>query len=95
EYWKDGTLPGDRKEARKLRIKARQYEVLEGVLYRRSFLKLWLRKGQVFDSHYGLFHKVDRGEIHGNNHRQSGEEVRVGQHSMLFLSPRRNSLRQR
>ncbi|GJW88784.1 hypothetical protein Tco_0164124 [Tanacetum coccineum] len=45
EYLKDGTLPGDRKEASKLRIKARQYELVEGVLYRRSFLKLWLRSG--------------------------------------------------
>ncbi|GKB09015.1 hypothetical protein Tco_0837327 [Tanacetum coccineum] len=43
EYLKDGTLPGDRKEASKLRIKARQYELLEGVLYRRSFIKPWLR----------------------------------------------------
>nr|GEX35033.1 reverse transcriptase domain-containing protein [Tanacetum cinerariifolium]GEY80795.1 reverse transcriptase domain-containing protein [Tanacetum cinerariifolium] len=39
EYLKDGTLPGDRNEASKLCIKARQYELLEGVLYRRSFLK--------------------------------------------------------
>ncbi|GKD35409.1 reverse transcriptase domain-containing protein [Tanacetum coccineum] len=43
EYLKDGTLPDDRKEASKLHIKARQYELLEGVLYRRSFLKSWLR----------------------------------------------------
>ncbi|GJZ40936.1 reverse transcriptase domain-containing protein [Tanacetum coccineum] len=43
EYLKYGTLPGDRKEASKLRIKARQYELLEGVLYRWSFLKPWLR----------------------------------------------------
>ncbi|GKE58851.1 reverse transcriptase domain-containing protein [Tanacetum coccineum] len=43
EYLKDGTLPGDRKEASKLRIKARQYKLLEGVLYKRSFLKPWLR----------------------------------------------------
>ncbi|GJW06148.1 reverse transcriptase domain-containing protein [Tanacetum coccineum] len=42
EYLKDGTLPDDRKEASKLRIKARQYELLEGVLYKRSFLKPWL-----------------------------------------------------
>ncbi|GKB22473.1 reverse transcriptase domain-containing protein [Tanacetum coccineum] len=42
EYLKDGTLPDDRKEASKLRIKARQYELLEWVLYRRSFLKPWL-----------------------------------------------------
>ncbi|GJX38737.1 reverse transcriptase domain-containing protein [Tanacetum coccineum] len=43
EYLKDGTLPGDRKEASKLRIKARQYELLDGILYKRSFLKSWLR----------------------------------------------------
>ncbi|GKC19853.1 reverse transcriptase domain-containing protein [Tanacetum coccineum] len=42
EYLKDGTLPDDRKEASKLRIKARQYELLEGVLYRRSFLSCGL-----------------------------------------------------
>ncbi|GJU72805.1 reverse transcriptase domain-containing protein [Tanacetum coccineum] len=43
EYLRDETLPNDRKEASKLRIKARQYELLEGILYRRSFLKPWLR----------------------------------------------------
>ncbi|GJY30558.1 reverse transcriptase domain-containing protein [Tanacetum coccineum] len=43
EYLKDGTLPGERKEASKLHIKDRQYELLEGVLYKRSFLKPWLR----------------------------------------------------
>ncbi|GJY41672.1 reverse transcriptase domain-containing protein [Tanacetum coccineum] len=32
--------------ARKLRIKARQYELLEGILYKRSFLKPWLRNPQ-------------------------------------------------
>ncbi|GJS62929.1 reverse transcriptase domain-containing protein [Tanacetum coccineum] len=43
EYLRDETLTDDRKEASKLRIKARQYELLEGILYRRSFLKPWLR----------------------------------------------------
>ncbi|GKA36354.1 reverse transcriptase domain-containing protein [Tanacetum coccineum] len=42
EYLKEGTLPDDRKEASKLSIKARQYELLEGILYRRLFLKPWL-----------------------------------------------------
>ncbi|GJR09083.1 hypothetical protein Tco_0791735 [Tanacetum coccineum] len=47
EYLRDGTLPDDKKEASKLRIKARQYELVEGVLYRRSFLTPWLRiKGE-------------------------------------------------
>nr|GEU39734.1 reverse transcriptase domain-containing protein [Tanacetum cinerariifolium] len=43
EYLRDETLPDNRKEARKLCIKARQYELLEWILYRRSFLKPWLR----------------------------------------------------
>nr|GEV54200.1 reverse transcriptase domain-containing protein [Tanacetum cinerariifolium] len=43
DYLKEGILPGDEKEARKLRLKARQYELMEGVLYRRSFLTPWLR----------------------------------------------------
>ncbi|GJU64281.1 reverse transcriptase domain-containing protein [Tanacetum coccineum] len=43
EYLKDGILPDDKKEASKLRIKARQYELMDGVLYRRLFLKPWLR----------------------------------------------------
>ncbi|GKE80279.1 reverse transcriptase domain-containing protein [Tanacetum coccineum] len=43
DYLKDGNLPGDRKEPGKLRIKARQYELCKGILYKRSFLKPWLR----------------------------------------------------
>ncbi|GJX71415.1 reverse transcriptase domain-containing protein [Tanacetum coccineum] len=43
EYLKDRTLPDDRKEASKLRINAREYKLLEGALYMRSFLKPWLR----------------------------------------------------
>ncbi|GJW90453.1 reverse transcriptase domain-containing protein [Tanacetum coccineum] len=43
EYLRDGFLLEDKKEASKLLIKARQYELLAGVLYRRSFLKPWLR----------------------------------------------------
>nr|GEW06768.1 reverse transcriptase domain-containing protein [Tanacetum cinerariifolium] len=43
DYLKEGILLGDEKEARKLRLKARQYELMEGVLYRRSFLTPWLR----------------------------------------------------
>nr|GEV59950.1 reverse transcriptase domain-containing protein [Tanacetum cinerariifolium] len=43
DYLKGGVPPGDKKEARKLRLKARQYEFMEGVLNRRSFLTSWLR----------------------------------------------------
>nr|GEY03326.1 reverse transcriptase domain-containing protein [Tanacetum cinerariifolium] len=33
----------DEKEARNLRLKERQYELIEGILYKRSFLTPWLR----------------------------------------------------
>ncbi|GJV13465.1 reverse transcriptase domain-containing protein [Tanacetum coccineum] len=52
EYLKEETLLDDRKEASKLRIKARQYELLEGILYRRSFLKPWLRCVRPLQANY-------------------------------------------
>ncbi|GKG50047.1 hypothetical protein Tco_0518821, partial [Tanacetum coccineum] len=39
EYLKDGVLLDDMKEASKLRIKARQYELVDGILYRRSLIE--------------------------------------------------------
>ncbi|GKB99156.1 reverse transcriptase domain-containing protein [Tanacetum coccineum] len=39
----DGTLPAKAKKARAIKIKARQYVIIGGVLYRKSFLKPWLR----------------------------------------------------
>nr|GEX92554.1 reverse transcriptase domain-containing protein [Tanacetum cinerariifolium] len=52
DYLKEGILPGDNKEARKLRLKARQYELKEGVLYRRSFLTPWLRSKAIWLGYY-------------------------------------------
>ncbi|GKB48662.1 reverse transcriptase domain-containing protein [Tanacetum coccineum] len=43
EYLIDGVLPDDKKEANKLRIKARQYELMDGIPYRHLFLRSWLR----------------------------------------------------
>nr|GEX65243.1 hypothetical protein [Tanacetum cinerariifolium] len=47
EYLRDETLPDNRNEASKLGIKAKQYELLEGILYMRSFLKPWLSQGHA------------------------------------------------
>nr|GEY74630.1 reverse transcriptase domain-containing protein [Tanacetum cinerariifolium] len=43
DYLKKGILPEDEKEARKVRLKAHQYELMEGVFYKPSFLTPWLR----------------------------------------------------
>ncbi|GJS68681.1 reverse transcriptase domain-containing protein [Tanacetum coccineum] len=60
EYLKNGTLPDDRNEVSKLCIKARQYELLEGVLYRWSFLKPWLRCVRPLQADY-VIQKIHEG----------------------------------
>nr|GEW11783.1 hypothetical protein [Tanacetum cinerariifolium] len=60
KIFKEGTHPGDRKEARKLRIKARQYELLEGVLYMRSFLTPWLICVRPLQADY-VIRKIHKG----------------------------------
>ncbi|GJZ11895.1 reverse transcriptase domain-containing protein [Tanacetum coccineum] len=43
EYLVSGLLPEDPKESRKIRVKAPQYKLIRGNLYRRSFYTLGLR----------------------------------------------------
>ncbi|GJT88690.1 reverse transcriptase domain-containing protein [Tanacetum coccineum] len=43
EYLRSGALPDDPQKARKLRIKALLYKMIEEKLYRRSYLSPWLR----------------------------------------------------
>ncbi|GKA05430.1 hypothetical protein Tco_0684550 [Tanacetum coccineum] len=42
EYLADDTLPAEAKRAHAIKIKSRQYVVIDGVLYRKSFLEPWL-----------------------------------------------------
>ncbi|XP_071717825.1 uncharacterized protein [Rutidosis leptorrhynchoides] len=42
-YLETGNFPEDKNEARKIRIKAPSYKMMNGALYRRSFLTPWLR----------------------------------------------------
>ncbi|GJS38676.1 reverse transcriptase domain-containing protein [Tanacetum coccineum] len=85
EYRNNGTLPNDKKEAQKLRIKARQYESLEGVLYRRSFLKPWLRCVGPLQANYVIReihkgscmkHPQSNGLVERAN-RSLGEEIKA------------------
>ncbi|GJX48115.1 reverse transcriptase domain-containing protein [Tanacetum coccineum] len=43
DYLTEGILPVKAKKARTIRIKARQYAMINGVLYKKSFLEPWLR----------------------------------------------------
>nr|GEX66459.1 reverse transcriptase domain-containing protein [Tanacetum cinerariifolium] len=79
DYLKEGTLPEDEKEVRKLRLKARQDELREGVLYKRSFLTPWLRCVGPLQAEY-VMREIHEGScsIHAGPQPLSGG-VREGQ----------------
>ncbi|GJX68727.1 reverse transcriptase domain-containing protein [Tanacetum coccineum] len=60
EYLKDRVLPDDKKEANKLCIKARQYELMDGVHYKCSFLRPWLRCVGPFQADY-MIREIHKG----------------------------------
>nr|GEW57600.1 reverse transcriptase domain-containing protein [Tanacetum cinerariifolium] len=79
EYLKEGTLPSDRKEARKIYIKAQEYELLEGVLYRRSFLTPWLRCVRPLQAEY-VIREIHEGScsMHAGPRSVVAKAIRLG-----------------
>nr|GEW88677.1 putative ribonuclease H-like domain-containing protein [Tanacetum cinerariifolium] len=79
KYLKDGTLSDDRKEASKLHIKARQYKLLEGVLYMRSFLKPWLRCVGPLQADY-VIREIHEGScsMHAGPRSMVAKAIRLG-----------------
>ena len=53
-YLKDGRLPEDKDEARKLRIKAAKYVLIDEVLYKQGFSQPYLRCLASDESNYVL-----------------------------------------
>nr|GFA50303.1 reverse transcriptase domain-containing protein [Tanacetum cinerariifolium] len=78
-YLKEGILPGDKKEARKLRLKARQYELMEGVLYKRSFLTPWLRCVRALHAEY-VMKEIHEGScsMHAGPQSVVAKAIRLG-----------------
>nr|GEW75428.1 reverse transcriptase domain-containing protein [Tanacetum cinerariifolium] len=87
DYLKDGVLPGDNKEAKKLRLKARQYELMEGVLYRRSFLTPWLRCIGLLQADY-VIREIHEGScsMHVGPRSVVAKAIRLG-HPQQSLTP--------
>nr|GEW28530.1 hypothetical protein [Tanacetum cinerariifolium] len=79
DYLKKGILPGDEKEARKVRLKARQYELMEGVLYKRSFLTPWLRCVRPLQAEY-VMREIHEGScsMHVGSQSVVAKAVRLG-----------------
>nr|GEX79949.1 reverse transcriptase domain-containing protein [Tanacetum cinerariifolium] len=79
DYLKEGILPGDEKEARKIRLKARQYEFIEGVLYRCSFLTPWLRYVGPLQADY-VMREIHEGSysMHAGSQSVVAKDMRLG-----------------
>ncbi|GJV67218.1 reverse transcriptase domain-containing protein [Tanacetum coccineum] len=105
EYLKNETLPDDKKEASKLRIKARQYKLLEGILYRRSFLKPWLRCVGPLQANY-VIREIHEGScsMHAGPRSVVAKAMRLGYYwptmhrdarDMILKHPQSNGLVER
>nr|GFA59276.1 reverse transcriptase domain-containing protein [Tanacetum cinerariifolium] len=94
DYLKGGVLPGDKKEARKLRLKARQYELIEGVLYRRSFLTPWLRCVGPLQADY-VTREIHEGScsMHAGPRSVVAKAVRLGYYWPIMHKDARDMIR--
>nr|GEY32452.1 reverse transcriptase domain-containing protein [Tanacetum cinerariifolium] len=79
ELFKEGILPGDEKEARKLRLKARQYELMEGIIYKRSFLTPRLRCVRPLQTEY-VMKEIHEGScsMHAGPRSVVAKAIRLG-----------------
>nr|GFA96378.1 hypothetical protein [Tanacetum cinerariifolium] len=77
------TLPEDEKEERKIHLKAHQYELMEGILYKRSFLTPWLRCVGPLQAEY-VMKKIHEGScsMHAGPQPLSG---RAGESQVLIV----------
>ncbi|GKC66883.1 hypothetical protein Tco_1099481 [Tanacetum coccineum] len=60
EYLQFGILPSDPQRARKLRIKAPQYRMIDEKLYRKSYMSPWLRCVGPIQAN-GIIHEIHQG----------------------------------
>nr|GFB87126.1 reverse transcriptase domain-containing protein [Tanacetum cinerariifolium] len=93
DYLKEGVFLRDKKEARKLRLKARQYDLMERVLYRRSFLTSWLRCVGPLQADY-VMRKIHEGScsMHAGPRSVVAKAVRLGAGEGQILDSRHGLL---
>ncbi|GKB53939.1 reverse transcriptase domain-containing protein [Tanacetum coccineum] len=79
EYLTEETLPAKRKKARVVRLKSRRYAVINGVLYKKSFLKPWLRCVGPLQASY-VMREIHEGScsIHAGPRSVVAKAIRTG-----------------
>ncbi|GKA49398.1 reverse transcriptase domain-containing protein [Tanacetum coccineum] len=84
EVLQEKKTPDDPQRARKLRVKAPLYKLMDGTLYQRSYLSPWLRtitnntrRRKVPSSGHRLLHKIGRSKAANINDREAHGKVEV------------------
>ncbi|GKB09277.1 reverse transcriptase domain-containing protein, partial [Tanacetum coccineum] len=94
EYLTDGTLPAETKKARTIKIKSRQYALINGVLYRKSFLKPWLRCVGPLQAEY-VIREIHEGScsMHSRPRFVVAKAIRLGYYWPTMHKDSRNVIR--
>nr|GEW00146.1 reverse transcriptase domain-containing protein [Tanacetum cinerariifolium] len=79
DYLNEGTLSKDKTKVRKLHLKARQYKLMEGSLYRQSFLTPWLRCVRPLQAEY-VIREIHEGScsMHAGPRSVVAKAIRLG-----------------
>ncbi|GJS26489.1 hypothetical protein Tco_0487109 [Tanacetum coccineum] len=76
KYLTEETLPADVKKARAVRRKSQRFAVINGILYKKSFLRPWLRCVGPLQANYVLreIHKGSCSMHAGNGYPRKGQK---------------------
>ncbi|GJU92109.1 reverse transcriptase domain-containing protein [Tanacetum coccineum] len=94
EYLIDGTLPAETKKASTVKMKSRQYALINGVLYRKSFLEPWLWCVGPLQAEY-MIRKIHEGScsMHSGPRSMVAKGIRSGYYWPTMHKDARNIIR--
>ncbi|GKA17829.1 reverse transcriptase domain-containing protein [Tanacetum coccineum] len=94
KYLAKGTLPAKTKKARAIKIKARQYTMINGVLYWKSFLEPWLRCVSPIQAEY-IVKEIHEGScsMHSGPRSVVAKAIRSGYYWPTMHKDARNIIR--
>ncbi|GKC85911.1 reverse transcriptase domain-containing protein [Tanacetum coccineum] len=79
EYLTDETLPTERRKARAIKRKSQRFSIINGVLYKKSFLGPWLRCVEPSQANYVLL-EIHKGlcSLHAGTQSVVAKALRIG-----------------
>ncbi|GJW53046.1 reverse transcriptase domain-containing protein [Tanacetum coccineum] len=95
EYLTKKILPNDKKKARAVRRKASRYAVINGTLYKKSFLGLWLQSVRPLQANYVL-REINEGScsMHSGPRSVVAKAIRTGYYKPTMHTDARKLIRE-